>query len=255
MLNDIGFTGFEEQLDTLKAFIPISTFGEKLFNRVVEITGVTALRSEVKEENWNARWESGFKPVMVNNPETGMPFVYLRAEFHPPAGNVPFELIITPKMSFGTGHHPTTTLMIQQMSKLDFHGKTVLDFGTGTGVLSILAEKLGAAAVTAIDNDDWSILNAQENICANNCRTITLAKTDKPIVKADIILANINRNVVIHNLSHIRNVYNDGGIMVCSGVLISDLKSMIAEFNRYNIRILNYMQQGEWISFVATMNN
>ncbi len=117
----------------------------------------------IEETNWNQVWESNFDPVIVDD------FVAVRAHFHEPIKNVQHEIVITPKMSFGTGHHATTYMMMQQMRELDFAGKNVFDFGTGTGVLAILAEKLGAQKVIAIDNDDWSIENADENVKRNNC--------------------------------------------------------------------------------------
>ena len=117
----------------------------------------------IPEANWNQVWESNFDPVIVDD------FVAIRADFHEPVKGVSLEIIITPKMSFGTGHHATTYMMIEQMRELDFTGKSVFDFGTGTGVLAILAEKLGANKVIAVDNDEWSIENAEENFEKNNC--------------------------------------------------------------------------------------
>ena len=117
--------------------------------------------SIIEDKNWNEEWESQLQPVTINN------FAGIRASFHEPLKNVEHEIIITPKMSFGTGHHATTFLMVEQMEKINFKNKTVLDFGTGTGILAILAEKLGAASVLAIDYDEWSINNALENIEAN----------------------------------------------------------------------------------------
>src|SRR5205809_7074705 len=142
----------------------------------------------IAEQNWNSIWEENFQPVIIQNA------VAIRAHFHQPITTVQHEIIITPKMSFGTGHHATTYLMLEQMTSIDFAGKSVLDYGTGTGVLSIYAEKLGAAAITAIDNDEWSINNAAENIQQNNCKKINLALGNKPPAKHiyQVELANIN---------------------------------------------------------------
>src|SRR5690606_33392004 len=132
----------------------------------------------------------------------GKPFVHIRAGFHPPNQEAAHELVITPKMSFGTGHHPTTWLVVQAMAEFDFNNKTVIDFGTGTGVLAILAAKMGAKQVVAIDHDDWCIENARENFEANNTTDIILEKADQLSGKpADIILANINLNVIRENLN------------------------------------------------------
>ena len=122
----------------------------------------------IEETNWNQVWESSFEPVVVDD------FVAVRADFHEPIKGIKHEIVITPKMSFGTGHHATTYMMLEQMGKLDFKDKRVLDFGTGTGVLAILAEKMGAKKIIAIDNDEWSIENANENIKRNNCVAVEL---------------------------------------------------------------------------------
>jgi ribosomal protein L11 methyltransferase len=169
-------------------------------------------------------------------------FVGIRATFHPPLEKIQHEIIITPKMSFGTGHHATTFMMIQQMKEIDFKGKTVLDFGTGTGVLAILAAKLGAANVYAIDYDEWSITNTIENIQQNGSSNIRVAQlaTLPAGEKFDIILANINLNVILDNLksivlSSISNTY-----VLLSGFLLQDEdKRPIFINNLYNINIIN----------------
>lgn len=135
----------------LKPFIPVDNFDETLFDKIVQSNNLSFTTSIIKETNWNQLWESNFNPIIISD------FAAIRADFHKPIGEVKHEIIITPKMSFGTGHHATTYMMIHQMKEMDFTNKTVLDFGTGTGILSILAEKLGAAKVIAIDNDEWSI--------------------------------------------------------------------------------------------------
>ena len=131
--------------------------------------------NEIPDQNWNQVWENNYEPVQVGN------FAGIRAQFHQPLAGVKFELLITPKMSFGTGHHATTYMMLDWMREFDFTGKTVLDMGTGTGVLAIMAEKLGASRIIAIDIDDWSIENAKENIEVNGCRRIQLLQSDKLI--------------------------------------------------------------------------
>ena len=187
-LADLGFDGFNEEelrpgqndgvalsnglgigAGHCKTFMLADQFEEDQVQNELDIIfnkyGLTYSKSIIKEQNWNAVWESNFDPVRVGD------FVGIRAHFHPtfePA--VEFDIKITPKMSFGTGHHPTTFSMIQLMQKIDFDAKTVYDFGTGTGILAILAEKLGAKNIVAIDYDDWCIENANENIIQNNCQ-------------------------------------------------------------------------------------
>ncbi|MDE3254265.1 MAG: 50S ribosomal protein L11 methyltransferase, partial [Bacteroidota bacterium] len=160
-LSQIGFDGFEESADQLTAYIDLEHFEEKELNIILNKYDLKYSKSILNKQNWNQLWESNFEPVQVDD------FVGVRADFHPPFVDVQHELIITPKMSFGTGHHATTYLVMQLMRDLDFTGARVFDFGTGTGILAILAEKLGASRVLAVDNDDWCIRNAAENILVN----------------------------------------------------------------------------------------
>ena len=185
---------------------------------------LTYSKSVIKEENWNAIWESNFDPVRVGD------FVGIRAHFHPdfvPA--VTHDIKITPKMSFGTGHHPTTFSVMQLMQRLDFKDKTVYDFGTGTGILGILAEKLGAKKVLAVDNDDWCIENALENIQNNASKVITIEKVASALQKDqyDIVLANVNRHIIEANMDELTQIGKPGGILVLSGLLIEDQSDMI----------------------------
>ena len=156
-------------------------------------------------------------------------------------------------MSFGTGHHATTFLMIEKMLGLDFFGKKVLDFGTGTGILAILAEKMGASAVTAIDNDEWSIENATENIAANHCNKVLIQKAKTiPVEKRyDIILANINLNVILSNLAAIVAAAKPGAALVLSGFLKGDESEMLAAFAKNRLMRLSMAQKGEWICLHA----
>jgi ribosomal protein L11 methyltransferase len=151
LLTEIGYEGFEQEEALLKAFINKDAFDRAALEALLGEYGVEYEEQEIGERNWNAEWEANFQPVVVDG------FCAVRAHFHPPMPEVEHELVITPKMSFGTGHHATTYMMLQAMRGIDLRGKRVLDFGTGTGVLAILAERLGAAEVVAIDNDDWSI--------------------------------------------------------------------------------------------------
>ena len=185
---------------------------------------LTYSKSVIKEENWNAVWESNFDPVRVGD------FVGIRAHFHPdfePA--VTHDIKITPKMSFGTGHHPTTFSVMQLMQRIDFKNKTVYDFGTGTGILAILAEKLGANKVHAVDNDDWCIENAAENILNNASKVITIEKVLSALQKDqyDIVLANVNRHIIEANMDELTQVGKPGGILILSGLLIEDQLDMV----------------------------
>jgi len=253
LLNEIGFTGFEENGKQLKAFISTAEFIETEFENIVSTNSLTYLRSVIKETNWNAEWESGFEPVTVYFPGTDKPFAYLRAGFHKKELLPGYDIEITPKMSFGTGHHSTTYLVIEEMSAISFNNETVIDFGTGTGVLSILAEKMDAASVLAIDNDDWSIENARENIRNNHCKHITILKADAiPAgIQATIILANINLNIIISNLTGIKNACKPGATILFSGIMKHDEALIRKSLGQHSINIAECRYRGEWLMIRA----
>ena len=176
-------------------------------------------KSIIKEQNWNALWESNFEPVRVGN------FVSIRAHFHPNfEPSVQYELAITPKMSFGTGHHATTFSVIELMEGINFKDKSVYDFGTGTGVLAILAQKLGASSILAVDNDDWCIENAIENVQNNHAANIRVEKVETAGQGQvfDVILANVNRHIIEANLEALTQSAKPRSILVLSGLLIED---------------------------------
>lgn len=217
-LSEAGFDGFEEGEKSLKAFIPEQSLDRSILNNIAGKYNFGYEEQLIPEQNWNEVWESNFQPVVVDD------FVAILAGFHEPVKGVEHEIVITPKMSFGTGHHATTHMMIEQMRTIDFHGKTVFDFGTGTGILSILAEKLGAKAIIAVDNDDWSIANTKENCAGNNCSRIEIQKADAVLSGQlfDIILANINKNVILGNISALAGQLSAGGTLLLSGLLEED---------------------------------
>jgi len=248
LLSEYGFEGFEESEYTLQAFILEENFVEDDFNTIIQLFSSLKYKKTVVENiNWNLQWEESFEPVIVDN------FVAIRAHFHKPIGTVLHEIIITPKMSFGTGHHATTHLVIQQMQAIDFKQKTVLDFGTGTGILAILAEKLGAGNVWAIDNDEWSITNAKENIAQNDCTKIYIEQHNTiPIFKKyDVILANINLNVITANLEAIELVANSACTIIFSGFLKEDENTMKATIKSAGFQYISTHSKGNWIAIRA----
>lgn len=211
----LGAIGFEQTDTYLLAYFEEDNFLSYDVNKALE--GEIFEINTIEEKNWNEEWEKNFEPVLVAN------FCGVRAHFHQPFANVNHEIIITPKMSFGTGHHATTYLMIEQMQMINFENKTVLDFGTGTGILAILAEQLQSKFIKAIDIDKWSIENAAENIKINNCKNIDLQlSAELPDQIVDIILANINRNVILSYLSVLQSILSRGGLILFSGILIED---------------------------------
>ncbi len=243
LLNDAGYEGFEEGADFLQAFIPADRFDENDISEIAGRLGMKYSRKQIADRNWNALWESNFQPVQVDD------FCLIRADFHAPGQGVRHEIIITPKMSFGTGHHATTYMMIRQMQELDLKNKNVLDFGTGTGILAILAYQCGARHITAIDNDDWSIENADENIGKNGA-TVKLIKADTAsgAESFDIILANITRNVITDNFDHFIMQLQTGGTLLLSGLLEDDEAHMMNLADQYHLRLKKKMAHNGWIS-------
>ena len=218
----LGFDGFEETETGLFSYIELVRFDSELSSGLDELVkryGVTYTSATIDKQNWNALWESNFEPVLVDD------FVGVRANFHPPFnGGVEHDIIITPKMSFGTGHHGTTYSVMQLMRGIDFANKSVFDFGTGTGLLAILAHKLGAGDILAVDNDDWCIENASENITVNNTQSIEIQKVDNAKLnkKFNIIIANINKNIILDNLAFLAEATVPGGVVLLSGLLVED---------------------------------
>ena len=221
---------------------------EKMIEEIAIKHNSTFTKSVVENRNWNEEWEKSFNPINVEG-ENGN-FVHVRASFHVPNNEAKHEIIITPKMSFGTGHHETTCLMIQAMENLDFAGKTVLDFGTGTGILAILAYKLGAKNITGIDYDEWSILNATENGMANNAGSILWILSDKisdEVKTADILLANINLNIIKDHFKSIVKSTKQGGSILLSGLLISDDEDISNFLKDFEIEIVNKTAKNKWM--------
>lgn len=249
LLSNQNFNGFEETDQHLKAFIAEESYDQNTFDAITALfPELIYERTIIENINWNKQWEESFQPVLVND------FVAIRAHFHPPITTVQHEIIITPKMSFGTGHHATTHLMIQEMASVDFIGKTVLDFGTGTGILAILAEKLGASKVFAIDNDEWSITNTKENIAQNNCSKIIIEQHDLiPVTDTyDFILANINLNVITANLAAIKSVTNKACTILLSGFLKENETTLLDEVKAMNFKHVVTLQKGQWIALHVT---
>ena len=243
LLTELGYEGFEQREDALLAFLTEDRFNANALAVTVRPFNLPYTTTLIEERNWNEVWEKNFTPVQVDD------FCAVRAHFHPPVANVRFELIITPKMSFGTGHHATTYMMLKAMDGLNFKRKSVLDFGTGTGVLAILAERLGAAAVLAIDNDDWSIENARENIKENNCVNISLEKLDSLPKKSafDIILANINKHVLMQEMAGLEQQLKDGGVILMSGLLNEDFEDIENQALKNNLSISARASRSGWI--------
>jgi ribosomal protein L11 methyltransferase len=254
LLTEMNYEGFEEEDNLLKAFIQSGIYDEKELKAFCEARGLSFSVSKLEDKNWNSHWESNFQPVIINRSGDDASWVAIRAAFHPPIRDVKHELIITPKMSFGTGHHATTSMMMKMMSELNFAGKTVLDFGTGTGILAILSEKLGAARVIAIDNDDQSIKNSSENFDSNSCSKIQLleASTANVDIKFDIILANIIKGVILDNLTAFTKQTVNGGVVLLSGLLADDEEEILEKATGSNLILDKKIEDKNWICLQLT---
>jgi ribosomal protein L11 methyltransferase len=227
LLSDLPFDTYEETEEALIAYVSIAASYPELASEVKENMGDIGDGLSIEEipyQNWNVIWESNFEPVQVDN------FVGIRAGFHQAIEGVIHEIVITPKMSFGTGHHATTYLVMKAMRDLDFKEKTVLDFGSGTGILAILAEKLGAKSVLAIDNDDWCIENSIENLGINQTKVIRVEKADSAALldQFDLILANINKHIILENMENLGKVLAKDGTILLSGLLVEDEADILA---------------------------
>ena len=242
-LSEINFYAFQQEKNYLNAYIKEEDFSEHQLKQILK-GQFDVVKKIIEEQNWNAQWESSIQPVIINE------FAAIRPSFHEPVKDVKYDLIITPKMSFGTGHHATTFLMVQLMETIDFNNKTVLDFGTGTGVLAILAEKLGAKKIIAIDSDEWSITNAAENIQANHSNRIKIElKQDLiSLPPFDIILANINLNVISNESSAMVRLLKTGGMLLVSGFLAKDEIAIHNIFTAKNIMKKQSLQLGDWVA-------
>lgn len=246
-LFDMGYDGLQETDEAFIISIQRSLFNEDDLKTTMDAQHTGYTLEITKEQNWNEQWERSFEPVQVDD------FALIRASFHQPKSGVRHDIIITPKMSFGTGHHATTYLMMQLMREIDFSGKSVIDFGTGTGVLAILAEKLGAIDILAIDNDEWSIRNSEENIGANHCKNIRLELAQQMVhhQKAAIILANINLNVIVANLQNIKDAAAPEALVLFSGLMTEDEEIIRNHLKNNGFHIQKIEHRNGWIALLT----
>ena len=248
-LEALPFNGFEETLDEVIAYVASEAVDDQFTGTLQKITATDNLsftRQFIAGQNWNAQWEAAFHPVQVGQ------FVGVRAEFHPAFVDVTYDLVIHPRMAFGTGHHATTYLMMAQMEHLQFGGKAVFDYGCGTGILAILARKLGATVLDAVDIEAAATENTLVNMQANEVDGIDLytGMLDAvPPTRYDIILANINRNVILASLAALYDRIKPGGDLLVSGILEQDrekIENAAAEAG-WKLQLLE--QKDGWLMF------
>lgn len=257
LIAELGFAGFESFVETPKgvtAYIQkkehLPTMLENIF--ILQNTSFSIQYSfeEIEQVNWNAKWEENFHPILVDDR------CAVRAPFHEKS-SAAYDIVIEPKMSFGTGHHETTHMMIQFILDTDFNDKTVLDMGCGTGVLAILAEMKGATTVEAIDIDQWCFLNSIENVERNSCQHIKVSKGDARILKSkkfDIIIANINRNILIQDIPTYATCLNANGLLFLSGFYNNDIPMIQEVCADYNLSLESQISRNDWVALKFKIN-
>jgi len=246
-LQDLGYDSFEEVTGGLDAYIDTGAFDRGALAALLTLRDphvtVSWSVSQLEERNWNAEWEGSFQPVEIGHD------VRIRAEHHPAMPGFTHDLVITPRMAFGTGHHATTRMMVQAMLGLDLRGKQVCDLGCGTAVLAILAERMGAKAIRAIDIDEQAVLNARENIERNDRHLVTVEKGVATALKGgsyDCILANIERNTLLDAMPIMAAALRPRGALLLSGFIGADRELMAASATSHGLVLAEHLEEGMW---------
>lgn len=246
---DLGFDAFQENLNVLSSFIPSINYNEKKLQEIIDnyssfIISFKAIDHPFK--NWNKKWESSFNPILINEN------CQIRASFHQPSDKK-YDIIINPEMSFGTGHHETTRLMAKDLFKHDLKNKTVLDFGSGTAILSILSEKLGAKEVDAVEIDKNANQNANQNLVTNNCKVIKIIDGDGdsiPNKKYDYLLININKNTITQEFTNFLEAMKKNSTVLFSGFFESDIDYIKDLSIKSGLKILYSDLENQWALLV-----
>lgn len=245
---EAGFDTFMETEKGFEAYVEGDNFDKVLLGQLQEkynhVKPLLFFQDQIQKQNWNEEWEKNVDPIIVDDK------CLVRAAFHKIEKKYPYEIIITPKMSFGTGHHQTTHLMISRQMKMDHKGKRVMDAGCGTAILSIMASKLGASEVEAFDIDEWSVINGVENTGNNSCSNIHIqqGKIDevKLTGKFDIILANINKNILMLEMRQYASYLEKGGLLLLSGFYTHDIEDLKREAANYRLKEIAHDERETW---------
>ena len=251
LIAELGYAGFESFVETdegVTAYIQKEDWNATILEDIQILNSdefeISYTFEDIEQTNWNEEWEKNFNPIVVDNKCS------VRAPFHKQP-NTEYDIVIEPKMSFGTGHHETTHMMIQHILKNDFTDKSVLDMGCGTGVLAILAEMKGAKPIDAIDYDNWCYLNSLENVERNNAKHITVIEGDASVLPGkhyDIIIANINRNILLNDMKTYANALNTNGILFLSGFYNEDIPIIEAECNKQGLNHVETLERNNWVA-------
>ena len=246
-LGYVGFESFVEQDNGVTAYIQKQEWNSKILEDVFLLHSnefnITFEHNEIAQTNWNEEWEKNFNPIQVDD------LVSIRAPFHTNP-SLQFDIVIEPKMSFGTGHHETTHMMVQHLLALDLDTKKVLDMGCGTGILAIVAEMKGAKPIDAIDIDSWCYENSLENIQRNNCNHITVYEGDASLLKEkyDVIIANINRNILLSDIKTYTDCLNENGVLLLSGFYKEDIAIIEDEVTKHGLTFETMIQNNNWVA-------
>ena len=247
-LAEVGFDSFVDTPTGIKAYIPKDSWNEHILQDIYLLSNpeftISYQITEIEQVNWNEEWEKNFSPIVVEDLCT------VRANFHP-VPNTRYDIVITPKMSFGTGHHETTYMMLQQLLPLSLEGTKVLDMGCGTGILAIMAALRGAHDITAIDIDPWCVENATENVQQNNCSFITIKEGDVSLIAGEqynLILANINRNILLSDIPAYTQALLSQGLLLVSGFYEEDLPAIKEKCQEVGLTYLSHIERNLWVS-------
>ncbi|CAM1353504.1 50S ribosomal protein L11 methyltransferase [Tenacibaculum discolor] len=247
-LGSLGFESFVENEKGVVAYIQKDDWSETILEDVFvlksEEFSIQYEHKEIEQTNWNAEWEKNFNPIQVDD------LVSIRAPFHENP-NLPYDIVIEPKMSFGTGHHETTHMMVQHLINLDVTDKKVLDMGCGTGILAIFAEMKGAQPIDAIDIDAWCYENSLENVERNNCKHISVYEGDASLLegkKYDVIIANINRNILLNDMQTYTNCLTEKGVLLLSGFYSEDIPVIDNEVSKYSLTLKDTIKRNNWVA-------
>ncbi|MBP2830886.1 50S ribosomal protein L11 methyltransferase [Aquimarina sp. U1-2] len=252
-LGEVGFESFVETEEGVNAYITKKDWHKDILDDIYILNSeeftISYSSEEIEQINWNQEWEKNFSPILVDNRCS------VRAPFHEQP-QVQYDIVITPKMSFGTGHHETTYMMIQHLLDMDLQDKKVLDMGCGTGVLAILSEIRGAHPIDAIDIDHWCYLNTLENIMHNQCQHITTFQGDVSLLsnkKYDVVIANINRNILLQDIKSYAATMSKGGQLLLSGFYFEDLDIITKECEHYKLNYEHHIVRNNWIAASYTL--
>ncbi|NSW46241.1 MAG: 50S ribosomal protein L11 methyltransferase [Bacteroidales bacterium] len=245
VLSEIGFEGFFNDETMLKAYIEENAFNKDQFEQLLFqfLPNAHYSIATLPNKNWNEQWEKTYEPVIIDKR------CIIKAPFHQIEKKYPLEIIINPKMAFGTGHHQTTQLIIERLFEINLKNKKVIDAGCGSGILSIAAEKLGASQIWAFDIDEWSVINTIENIELNKCKNIIVKKGTINDIKpqpAHIILANINRNILLNEMTHYNKCLDPDGLLIISGFIKPDVDILLQKAQQEGFINIDSYHKNEW---------